>query len=1383
VDFFKVRTKFVKSKERYDVFPEFVVKRCKDIMIRGHSFYAVWDDELGMWNQDELRLQEIIDRALWDEAEQLKQTVGPNVDVQAVEGFSSKSWSTFCDYLNKMPDNFKLLDSKLTFQNTEVKREDYISKRLPYALEPGDHSAFDEMLGTLYLPEELEKLLWSIGCIVSGDSVNVQKFIALYGDPGAGKGTVIDIINMLFDGYTTALDVEALTSRGDNFSTDVFRNNPLVGFQQDTDLSRIDKNTAFNSIVSHEIITMKQKYKDSFNAKANCFIFVGSNEPVKITNGKSGLLRRLIDVTPSGNHIPIKRYRQLKGQIKFELGAIAEYCLRYYRDRGPSYYDAYRPVSMQFKTDPFFNFVDYYRMDFLKADGVSLKVAFMMYKEYINEGGGLAMPMYKFKEELRNYFDNFEEVARIDGKQVRKWYSGFRNYKFTGEAAPKPSSEALVKEAEVGGELKLECTRSLLDDILADYPAQYADEEGKPACKWINCKTKLRDLDTTKLHFLQLPKNYIRVDFDLKDESGKKSREKNLKAASEWPRTYMEFSKSGAGIHAYYIYTGDVRELSNSYADDIEIKVSTGNASARRMLTYCNDIPVATISAGLPLKEGRKLLNEEYVKSEKALRDLIERNLRKEIHPGTKPSIDFIEKILSDAYNSPLSYDVSDMQRKVLAFAMHSTNQSEYCIKAVGRMKWMSKNHEEPESRFNEVVETREWLEKPIIFFDCEVFPNLLVICWKLQGAGHPVTRMINPSPDDVKELTQFRLIGFNCRKYDNHILYGRILGWDFEKLYKLSQSIISDKRSSQFFKEAYSISYTDIYDFCSTKQGLKKWEIKLGIHHQELGLPWDEPVPEDKWQLVAEYCENDVLATEAVFDANQADWTARKILADIAGMSVNDTTNQLTTKIIFGKDRNPQDRFNYRDMGDESTVDHGWLLNGDLAYPDFCVFDRELGGRPVFPGYRYEKGVSTYRGETVGEGGYVYSEPGVYFDVALLDIASMHPSSIVAEDLFGPYTKRFKDLLDIRVAIKHKKYDDARQMLDGKLAPYLVDEKQAKQLSKALKIAINSVYGLTSAKFDNPFHDPRNKDNIVAKRGALFMINLKHEVQAKGFTVAHIKTDSIKIPNATKEIVQFVQDYGRVYGYTFEHEATYGKMCLVDKAQYIAEFALPERCEELYGYIPEENLNNPEDLTENPGRWFATGDCFRMPYVFKKLFSHEEIAFEDLCETKTVTTALYLDMNEDIPQLSPDQEKLLDKMDKAWHSSDPADFEKYLEKNHLDPESFSRMYAYLCEKDAATHRYVFIGRAGLFCPVVKGAGGGLLVRFKDGSYYAATGTKGYRWLEAEHVRVLQMEHLIDRGYFDNQVLDVVKAMEDAASKTNQTYKSFMKEEEATQYV
>ena len=348
-----------------------------------------------------------------------------------------------------------------------------------------------------------------------------------------------------------------------------------------------------------------------------------------------------------------------------------------------------------------------------------------------------------------------------------------------------------------------------------------------------------------------------------------------------------------------------------------------------------------------------------------------------------------------------------------------------------------------------------------------------------------------------------------------------------------------------------------------------------------------------------------------------------------------------------------------------------------------------------------------------------------MYGDVALLDISSMHPHSAIAEVLFGvKFTRAFRDIVEGRVSIKHEAWNEVNHMLDGKLTPYIqkvIDgEMTAKDLANALKTAINSVYGLTSANFDNPFRDPRNKDNIVAKRGALFMINLKHEVQERGFTVAHIKTDSIKIPDATPEIIQFVMDYGKRYGYTFEHEATYDRMCLVNDAVYIAKY--------------------------KDGKWTATGTQFQIPYVFKKLFSKEEIVFEDMCETKSVSSALYLDMNEGLPDVSSSEKEF-------------AKLEDQYKKGLLSDTTLENLCGELLERIEEGHNYIFIGRVGQFCPIKPGAGGGLLMREKDGKYYAATGSKGYRWLESEMVRELSKEDSIDRSYYDKLVDDAVKTI------------------------
>ena len=1325
LDFLMISTRS-KSKGTIEIYPKFIIKKSSDLMIRGGDFYAIWIEELGLWSTDEQDALQLIDRELTKYYEENKRNFDAHVKVLYMwdaESGMIDAWHKYCQ--KQMRDSFNMLDETLIYSNTETKKTDYASKRLSYPLERGDVSAWDKLIGTLYTPEERHKIEWAIGSIVHGDSKIIQKFMVLYGSAGTGKSTILNIIQKLFEGYYSVFDAKALGSTSNSFALESFKTNPLVAIQHDGDLSKIEDNTRLNSLVSHELMTVNEKFKTAYSNRFKAFLFMGTNKPVKITDGKSGLIRRLIDVSPSGNKLNPKEYKIIMEQIDFELGAIAQHCKDVYMSN-PGAYDDYIPVSMMGASNDFYNFVLDSYFIFKKEDGVTLKQAWEMYKTYCEESR-VAYPFAKraFKEELKNYFREYKERFRgEDDIRVRSYYSGFRTEKFDDEE--KEEIDRTLKVFDDITPIDFGDYDSVFDKVCADCPAQYATVKETPSKKWDEVNTKLSGIDTDRLHYVKIPENHIVIDFDIPDENGNKCFELNLKEASKWPPTYAELSKSGNGIHLHYIYTGgDVNQLSRVYSDHIEIKVYTGKSSLRRKLSKCNNLPIANISSGLPLKgDNKKMINFDSVKSEKGLRALIKKNLNKEIHPATKPSIDFIHKLLEDAYYSDLKYDVSDMRNAVLAFATTSTNQAEYCIKLVNKMQFKSEDPSEGYTDDNQ----------QLVFYDVEVFPNLFLVNWKMRGKDKPVVRMINPTPTEIEDLMRFNLVGFNCRRYDNHILYARMMGYTNMQLFKLSQKIISG--NGGFFGEAYNVSYTDVYDFASAgnKKSLKKFEIELGIHHQELGLPWDEPVPEEKWTQVAEYCDNDVIATEAVFDHLSADWTARQILADIAGMTVNDTTNSLTTRIIFGKNRKPHDEFNYRNLGEPVTQfskksleflrDEGIKIEG---FDDKSIL-------PYFPGYKFEYGKSTYRGEEVGEGGYVYSEPGIHSNVALLDVASMHPTSVIMEVLFGPtFTKKFKEIKDIRVLIKHKEFDKARKLLDGKLAKYLDDPAQAKALSNALKTAINSVYGLTSAGFENPFRDSRNIDNIVAKRGALFMLDLKYEVQKRGYTVAHIKTDSIKIPDADPEIIDFVMEFGKKYGYEFEHEATYEKMCLVNDAVYIAKYASKEVCDSLYGYIPGDNY-------EHGGEWTATGTQFQVPYVFKKLFSKEPILFEDMCETKSVTSSLYLDMNESLP--------------------DVADYEKELSKTPISPEFKSRIDE-LKNLISKGHNYRFIGKVGSFCPIKEGYGGGVLLREakdKDGNikYAAATGSKGFRWLEAEMVKELGKEDCIDQGYYINMVDDAI---------------------------
>ena len=1210
MDFYEIKERALKSGTT-EVRPAWRVLRFKDLMIRGKSFYAVYNPETHFWSTDEYDLTRIVDSDIARRFEETSKRVEGSVWARYLGDYDSKTYADYKSWMSKLSDTYHPLDSKILFADQIPRREDYSTRTLTYSLCDGPCPAYEELMSTLYDPDEREKLEWGIGAVFTGDSKWIQKFFVLYGSAGSGKSTVLNLISRLLDDRISSFDAAALGRASDQFALEPFKSNPRVAIQHDGNLAKIADNSRLNSLISHERMVMNEKGKSLYEFKSEAMLFVGTNLPVRITDSKSGLTRRLIDVEPSGRKLDIHRYNNIMSRIEDERGSIVRHCIEVYTTKGSSYYDDYKPIGMMSKTNPIFNFLDFYRDELDDEDGISLKRIYEMYKEYSQTySDGNMYPMYKFKDEIRDYFEEFHDRLMIDGAYRRKVYKGLLKSKF---------SQGGKTESPIPDWTEMSERDSYLDELYKDQPAQYANENGLPAYRWDDVTTTLKDLDTRKEHYVLVPERDIVIDIDLD-----KDRTRCLEEARKWIPSYAELSRSGGGVHIHYRYPGDPSELSRMVAPGVECKVYSGKSALRRRLTECTDHQGLTeVEVGyLPVKE-QPVIKQEVMQSEKSIRKLISRNLRKEIHPGTKPSIDFIKKILDDAYESGMPYDVSDIRQKVLTFAMKSTHQADYCIKLVQEMHFSSEHDHEEE--FEEPTDD----DTPIIF-DVEVFPNLFLVNWKVRGSDE-IQRMINPTPNEISDLAEKRLVGFNNRRYDNHILYGRMLGYSNEQLYHLSRKIISNL-IKEGFKEAYNLSYTDIYDFAAKKQSLKRWEIELGIHHKELGLPWDEQVPEDHWEEVAAYCDNDVIATEKVWDHLEADWEARQILASIAGLPVNSSTNNLTTRIIFQGQRNTQQYLRYTDLSE------------------------------MFPGYKYEYGKSTYRGEEVGEGGYVYAEPGYHENVALLDIASMHPTSIENLQLFGPYTKRYSELKMARILIKHKELDEARKILNGALAPYLDDESNLDALAYALKIALNSTYGLTAAKFDNPLRDPRNVDNIVAKRGALFMVDLKHFVQEKGYTVAHIKTDSIKIPNADDRIISEVFEFGRRYGYVFEHEATYDRMLLANDAVYIAH---------------------------DKDGWHATGKQFQEPLVFKTIFSGDPLDLEDVAQTRSVTTRMFLEFGEDDRK--------------------------------------------------------FVGRVGSFLPVDPGTpGAGRLVREnhrtdKEGneliSYGDVSGCKGYRWLDYEDVQ------------------------------------------------
>ena len=1177
MDFLDVSVKKFTSNNRtldYEVSPDFIFGDAKDLVVKGSKFYAYWNGSF--WDTKQKNLFYDIDSLLWRRARELEDgRPGLRIDVKEIRKASAGKFRLFADFCKACEASDISFNQKVLFADHKMQRRDYATTQLTYSPQEGEAVAFKELIGTLYLPKELDKILWFMGALFTNKMYKIEKFMYLYGSKGSGKGTVLKIFRMLFEDYCGTIDLKLLTS-ADQFATGQIQEVPLL-IDEDTDISHIYNDTPLLKLTSHETISVNKKFKEPYDVKFIGLLITASNQRYKVRNVDSGITRRAIVVNPSGQKVSHTRYNQLMSQIKYELPYIAHMAISRFEELGFDYYDDYFDVDMAEQTDHIFDFI---RSNAIHMqNGITLKQISELYREYL-EDMGWKTDGYKatIKREALRYFDTMLKDSHVDGTRVNNYFKGFRwNIAFPeGVVGTTKADDTVVPD----NWLEFDHHNEVFNKLAADYPAQAALRNGNPSEKWDNVVTKLSDIQTNKLHWVKVPLNHVILDFDLKDENGKKNLELNKEAASKFPPTYAEVSKSGQGIHLHYIYDGNVNELDNLVEKNIEIKVYRGKSSLRRIDKASNNLQLSHISSGLPLKEkkDREMYDQikEITYTEKTLRNFVKRQLgmiegKEPSHPNTKPTIDFIAHEIQKAADMGLEYDITDLRHAVFMRAIRSTNNKDYCLAVFQQIPWSTLRDDDGKTEAKLTNFTKIYPKEELVFFDIEVYPNLFVVVWKKYHEDE-FTRWINPTPDQIEYLMTFPLVGFNNRRYDNHILYARLLGSNNMELFTQSHRIINEKNAkSGMYAAAYELSYTDIYEYSQKKQSLKRWEVDLGIKHVEMEIPWDKPVPDELVDTVVEYCVNDVDATEKLFDAIYADYVAREILATIAKGSMNATNNQLTAKFIFGDDPRPQDKFNYVKLAS------------------------------IFPGYEYSFGKSTYRGFETGEGGFVYAEPGVYSDVALLDVESMHPNSLVNMNYFGPYTQRYADLLKVRVLLKHNKIDEVKQMFDGVLAPFLDNPEYLKPLVTALKIVINSVYGMTSAKFDNKFKHPDNVDNIVAKRGALFMVDLKFAIEEQGYKVCHIKTDSVKVPNADEKIIQFVHDFGKQekYNYKFEHEHTYKRMALINNAVYIAQL---------------------EDDS-----WSPTGAEYANTYLLKRVWTKEELVDRDFFITKQSKGHIYL--------------------------------------------------------------------------------------------------------------------------------------------------------------
>lgn len=1217
-----------RAKYDYEINLDFLYRKATDVVVKGGRFSGYWNGERWSLNQDDLI--EKIDYDIYQVYSKLRQDhPDAKIKVGYMNHESSGYMLRFNNYCKKQSVSDVQFNSKVFFSNETPVREDYSTYQLPYYPQKGPTPYFDKLTKQLYSEEDLGKIMWMLGALFNGKMPKIEKFLFLYGAAGTGKGTILKIIDQMLGEYVAPIDLTGLTGRSE-FATGDIKEVPLL-VDTDTDISRTTNDKNLLKLTSHEPVLVRKLYQEAYPVTFNGLLVTASNEKYDARNADSGIIRRALVARPTGVTVPLKEYREAMRAIPYEIPYITQKVMDYYNSVDETPYLDDKDEEMVRWNDKFYDCL--VENIALFEDGITLNQAVEIYKSYLAEYEFSTVgAKAKVKNELPKYFNNFsKDTTNAEGVRVYNYYTDFKyNMILSQKIDVKIKQKTVVSRDEYNLSDK---GVNHFNVVAADYPAQYTTKDGLPIQKWDEVKTTLKELDPTKLHFVRVPENHIVLDFDIKDENGNKDLDANLKAASKYPPTYMELSKSGGGVHLHYIYDGDVGLLDNRISDDIEVKVFSGKQSLRRLQSRYNNLEISHIASGLPIKDESEVSMfadvENIVWTEKKLSRFLDKCLDKEHHGATKPEIDFAYSVLTQAAEAGVEYDLGLYVDKFISFAMNSTHKRDYCLDMVSKMPFKTIVEPVINVRSDENIKLEDCK-----FYDVEVFPNLFLVCWKKKGLKIPdwifdrmtvsptgkvetnytepeMIRwinehnseygiMFNPAPSSVEALSQLPLIGFNNRGYDNHLIYARMIGHNNMDLYNISSRIVSNDNNAKF-GAAYNLSYADVYELMDKKQSLKKWEIELGLKHNEFEFPWDKPLPTDKWVECARYCMDDVDATDQVLDSKhgRSSLMARKILCELTGMPVMTKTQVLSAKFLFVDDPRPQDKFIWYHLEKE------------------------------FPGYTFNKFAkvkSQYKGKDPSEGGYVFSKPGVYGyktgepdivngrhqDIIYIDVESLHPHSLIAINYFGPYTPKFAALVDCRMLIKHGKleeashaFDEVDKTLSDKLKPYLSDPELADGLGYAMKIIINTIYGMSSASYDNPFKAPENIDNIIAKRGALFMIKAQEFLEDRGVNVIHIKTDSIKMTDYTDDDLQAIFDLAHEFGYNFDIECRYDRLALVNKSTLIG--------------------HHKGDPMTGKKSWEAVGAQFAVPFVFKTLFSQEDVEEKDFHILKSVKSSIYL--------------------------------------------------------------------------------------------------------------------------------------------------------------
>ena len=428
---------------------------------------------------------------------------------------------------------------------------------------------------------------------------------------------------------------------------------------------------------------------------------------------------------------------------------------------------------------------------------------------------------------------------------------------------------------------------------------------------------------------------------------------------------------------------------------------------------------------------------------------------------------------------------------------------------------------------------------KPM-FLDIEVYPNYLLFAFRKNQKLYTFEAYDSAfSAGDIKKmkklLTKNTIVTFNGKKYDEPLVqYALLKKATANQIHLASKSIIEQKQHSYMIyrtarirrDDLIDIDHIDIMDVAKGSASLKLYGTR--IHSKKLWeLPFDpmKPVTKKEAKKLKQYCENDLIVTEDLWNVLKTDINLRIDMSNKYGLDLrslkgaNIAQNVILKEVGYTGARMSPPPFikiklpKYIKFKTKEFKE----LRDYISSHNFLVSD---SGKVELPAKLKQWEFSHKYHIQLGIGGlhlspssqsFYSDKKWTYLDI---DVTSFYPTMIIKNKFL------IKHLGKSFLSVLEDFYNTRIYELKPKLATLKKGTKEyddALALSNGYKLILNSFFGKTGEKFSK-LYDPSVMLHTTLT-GQLILLMYIETLELAGYEVVYGNTDGITIRVKRKDI------------------------------------------------------------------------------------------------------------------------------------------------------------------------------------------------------------------------------------------------------------------------